>query len=39
MQIWEEMGHKAISQKGRPPTAPSKRLADYESQKRRLTDI
>lgn len=39
MQIWEKMGHQAISQKARPPTVPSKRLADYESQKHRLTDI
>lgn len=38
MQIREEMGHQAISQKGRPPTVPSKCLADDESQKCRLTD-
>lgn len=28
---WEEMGHKAILQKGRPPTVPSKCLVDDES--------
>lgn len=39
MQIWETMGHQSISQKARPPTVPSRHLADYESQKHRLTDI